>query len=300
MDTRYLQIPDTMIGDRRLTPLRDKTAAVSLGGSVKAERYTEGRLYHITAPVCVLQSDADDEAAVDTQLLYGEDFIAHGERGDWYWGRSPRDHYVGWVRKKYLADGSVEATHQVVSRGTFLYSDSDLKSRPLMKIPMASQVKVISEKNLRGTDYINTGKGWLIAKHVRPLAKNARDFVMVGESMIGMTYLWAGRSTFGLDCSGFIQLAMQMAGIAILRDTDMQEVTIGEPLELAADLSGFQRGDLIFWPGHVGMMRDEATLLHANGHTMTVFSEPLAEAVKRIGYLYGKPRAARRPFALCA
>lgn len=298
MDDRYLNIPNELSDDARLTPIRDGVAAESLQGVAQAERFAEGKDLHITAPVCVLKREPDDSAAIDSQLLYGERFVAYGERGQWLWGQAPRDHYVGWVRKNVVAEGHLHATHQVMSRGTFLYTEADLKSQPVMKIPMASRLVVTDRETVRDTDYLKTDRGWLIKKHVRSLSKSARDFVMVGESMLGMTYLWAGRSTFGIDCSGLVQLAMQMAGIAVLRDTDMQEATIGEVVELAPDLSGLKRGDLIFWPGHVGMMRDGENLLHANGHTMTVFSEPLENAIKRISYLYGAPRSVCRPFAL--
>ena len=298
MDDRYLNIPRELSGDVRLTPVREGVAAESLQGTVQAERFAEGKKLHITAPVCVLKREPNDSAAIDSQLLYGERFIAYGEKDEWLWGQAPRDHYVGWIRKKAVAEGHLNVTHQVMSRGTFLYSKADMKSQPVMKIPMASHLVVTDRVTVRDTDYLKTSRGWLIKKHVRSLSKSARDFVMVGESMLGMTYLWAGRSTFGIDCSGLVQLAMQMAGIAVLRDTDMQEATIGEAVELAPDLSGLKRGDLIFWSGHVGMMRDSENLLHANGHTMTVFSEPLESAVKRISYLYGAPSSVRRPFAL--
>ena len=298
MDERYLNIPNELVDDMRLTPVRGGVAAESLQGIVQADRFAEGKNLHITAPVCVLKREPDDGAVIDSQLLYGERFVAYGEKGQWLWGQAPRDHYVGWIRKNVVAEGHLNATHQVMSRGTFLYTEADMKSQPVMKIPMASRLVVTDRVTVRDTDYLKTSRGWLFKKHARTLSKSARDFVMVGESMLGMTYLWAGRSTFGLDCSGLVQLAMQMAGIAVLRDTDMQEATIGESVKLAPDLSGLKRGDLIFWPGHVGMMRDSENLLHANGHTMTVFSEPLDNAVKRISYLYGAPRSVRRPFAL--
>lgn len=298
MDDRYLNVPNELSDDMRLTPVREGVAAESLQGIVQAERFAEGKNLHITAPVCVLKREPDDSAAIDSQLLYGERFVAYGEKDQWLWGQAPRDHYVGWIRKSVVAEGHLDATHQVMSRGTFLYTEADMKSQPVMKIPMASRLVVTDRVTVRDTDYLKTSRGWLIKKHARTLSKSARDFVMVGESMLGMTYLWAGRSTFGLDCSGLVQLAMQMAGIAVLRDTDMQETSIGEAVELAPDLSGLKRGDLIFWPGHVGMMRDSENILHANGHTMTVFSEPLENAVKRISYLYGAPRSVRRPFAL--
>ncbi|MEP6356013.1 MAG: NlpC/P60 family protein [Hyphomicrobiales bacterium] len=300
MDVRYLEIPENLADNPRLRPMRDGTAARSLKDIVSADHFVDEKIYNVSVAVCILRSEPEEEAGADTQLLHGENFAVYGERGDWFWGQSSHDDYVGWVKKTHLRAGSAEATHHVMSRGTFLYSKADLKSRPVMKIPMAAYVKVIGEQEIRGTKYLQTNQGWLIARHMRNLDEYASDFVMVAESVMGLAYLWAGRSTFGIDCSGLIQLSMGMAGIAVMRDTDMQEQTIGEEISLSDDLSGLKRGDLIFWPGHVGMMRDEENFLHANGHTMTVFSEPLKDAIERISYLYGKPRTVRRPFALSA
>lgn len=299
MDMRYLDIPESLIDDVRLTPIRLGAAARALEDHVEAENYVDGEVHHVVVAVCVLKRESDEESGADTQLLYGETFTVYGERGDWCWGQTSHDDYVGWVSKAHLQKGSAEATHHVMSRGTFLYSKADLKSRPNMKIPMSARLNVIGEEEVGGTKYLQTPMGWVVARHARRLDGYANDFVMVGESLMGLTYLWAGRSTFGIDCSGFIQLAMQMAGIAVMRDADMQEQTIGEEIALADDLSGLQRGDLIFWPGHVGMMRDASIFLHANGHTMSVFSEPLEAAIERISYLYDKPRSVRRPHALC-
>jgi cell wall-associated NlpC family hydrolase len=79
-----------------------------------------------------------------------------------------------------------------------------------------------------------------------------------------------------------VQVALDAAGIEAPRDTDMQEQSVGESVSIASDLSGLKRGDLIFWKGHVGLMRDAETVLHASGHQMLVVSEPLRVAVDRI------------------
>ena len=88
---------------------------------------------------------------------------------------------------------------------------------------------------------------------------------------------------------------MAMAGRSVLRDTDMQEASIGEPLETGGDFLGLQRGDLVFWKGHVGIMTDAENLLHANGSTMTVALESLSAAIARIEPHYGLPTSVRRP-----
>ena len=130
--------------------------------------------------------------------------------------------------------------------------------------------------------------------HVAPLAETDADFVAVAERFLHAPYLWGGTSGFGVDCSGLVQLAMSMAGQTVLRDTDMQEGSIGEILETGDDYSSLLRGDLVFWKGHVGIMTDADNLLHANGSTMTVALEPLSAAIARIEPHYGLPTSVRR------
>jgi cell wall-associated NlpC family hydrolase len=121
--------------------------------------------------------------------------------------------------------------------------------------------------------------GFVVEQHLEPLAAVAPDFVAVAERFLCAPYLWGGKSVAGIDCSGLVQVACTMAGIAAPRDTDMQERELGTRL---AGIEALARGDLVFWKGHVGIMLDGARLLHANAHHMMTAVEPLAEAVARI------------------
>src|SRR5262249_23754052 len=133
----------------------------------------------------------------------------------------------------------------------------------------------------------------IIEKHLAPLAWRANDFVAVAETLLETPYLWAGASGFGIDCSGLVQLSMRMVGRDVLRDSDLQAATVGEPVERSA---GLRRGDLVFWNGHVAIMTGPDAIIHANGHTMTVAREGLDQAIDRVAYLYGRgPTGFRRP-----
>jgi cell wall-associated NlpC family hydrolase len=120
--------------------------------------------------------------------------------------------------------------------------------------------------------------GYLPARHLAPLDRVEPDFVAVAERFLGTPYLWGGKTNNGVDCSGLVQVALAACGMPCPRDSDMQERALGAPVALADS----RRGDLLFWKGHVAIVRDAATLLHANAFHMMVAVEPIAEALARI------------------
>jgi len=156
---------------------------------------------------------------------------------------------------------------------------------------------VTGNEETRGTHYAELENGrFVIAKHLRSIDAHSSDFVAVASTLIHTPYLWGGNTGFGLDCAGLIQLSMMMCGRAVLADSDMQAETIGAPVNTDNRIyDNLQRGDLVFWKGHAGIMEDDRILLHASGHTMNVAREQLLEAVERIAYLYDYPTIVRRP-----
>ena len=269
-------MPTMTIHDPRVTPARPDLAAAHLRGIVEANSYVEGRRCQISAAILDLKRDPRSDAALDTQVLRGETLRVYDEDNGWAWVQTERDGYVGYVATHGLSDDVVEPTHQVVVSRTFVYPAPDMKRPVSSALPLAARVAVQATKG--GYARIHGG-GHVFAAHLLPLDRAAEhDRVAVAERLLGTPYLWGGRSPQGLDCSGLVQLSFAMAGFALPRDTHMQEA-IGHPVALDDCL---ERGDLVFWPGHVGIMSDHDMLIHANAHHMLVWKEPLADARRRI------------------
>jgi len=282
--------------DKRLHAFRPDLADARLKGEVTADRFVIGSPARIVAQVADMLRAPRPDAGMDTQLLRGDDVIVFEETEGWAWVQAARDGYVGYVSGGFLGPRSDEPTHMVAVPRSFLYPGPDLKSPRLGEFSLGSSVTVRDFAEARGTRYalLSTGEA-MIAGHLRPVGEVASDYVAVAETLLMTPYLWAGATGFGIDCSGLVQLSMRMAGRDVLRDSDMQASTLGEPVEPGEGYSGLRRGDLVFWKGHVAIMTDDRTMIHANGHTMLVSREGLVEAIGRIGYLYGGPTGFRRP-----
>jgi cell wall-associated NlpC family hydrolase len=262
-----------MNGDPRLTPVRCDLAAAHLRGSAKAARYVEGRPMHVRAGLADLHRMPSVSAAIDTQALYGEDVMLYEERDGWAWVQLAADQYVGYLPAETLAEGMAQATHRILANRSHVYALADIKAPPLTSLPLGARVKVKVDEGAFAR--LEEG-GFLLASHLRSIDEKASDFVAVAEGFLGSPYLWGGKSSLGIDCSGLVQIALAAAGIAAPRDTDLQEGALGSTVPISAKLEHLRRGDLVFWKGHVGIMRDAHELLHANAHHMSVASEPLA------------------------
>lgn len=280
--------------DRRLNAFRPDLADIALQGQVEAERFVGSEPAIVTRPVVALRPKPDPGVGIDTELLLGEEVRIFERKDGWAWVQAVDDGYVGYLPEASLGL-FVVPTHVVTAPRTFVYSGADLRFPTRQALSIGSRLTIVSEAETRGTRYLLLADGGaLIARHLRPLADPpALDYVSIAALFLEAPYLWGGKSGFGIDCSGLVQLAMRMAGHAAPRDSDMQASGLGTPIEREE----LRRGDLVFWKGHVAIMEDETTMIHANGHTMSVARETLDAAIERIGWLYGSPTGYRRPVA---
>lgn len=280
--------------DPRLNAFRPDLADERLRGRVAAQRFVSGRAARVAAPVADLFGAPRKDAGLSSQLLAGAAVTVFDEADGYAWVQSGVDGYVGYVRAADLAPPGPPPTHRVVAPRTFVYIGADLKLPRRACLSMGCGIAIAGEAETRGTRYALLASGEaLVASHLAPVGQDADDPVCVAEELLGTPYLWGGASAFGIDCSGLVQLASCMAGRAAPRDSDMQAAGLGAPLDPGAP--GLRRGDLVFWKGHVGMLADAETLIHASGHAMLVVRERLEDAIARIHRLYGPPTGYRRP-----
>jgi cell wall-associated NlpC family hydrolase len=265
--------------DPRRHPYRADLAAARLRGQVDAPRYTEGRLKQVVQGASPLWSRPDAQRGWASQVLYGETVTVYEEKDGWAWVQAERDGYVGYVRADALSADVTRPTHRVTVPGTLAYAEPDAKALTGLHLPLNSVVCVVET----GASFAKLADGSFVpARHIAEIGTFVPDFVAVAEQFVGTPYVWGGRTRAGLDCSGLVQVAMHAAGLDCPRDSDMQMAELGAPVAVRSDLAGLRRGDLVFWKGHVGILTDAATLLHANAHHMAVAAEPLRSAVDRI------------------
>ena len=279
--------------DPRLTPARPDVAAKYLEGQVEADRFVEGELCEVVDPIAPLRREPRHDAALDTEALKGERFTVYdiNEEG-WCWGQLQSDGYVGWVPANALMRPGLEPTHKVAALRTFVFPAANIKVPPIEPLPFGAKVPVTRlEKTFAVTNI-----GFVPLQHLAPISDYEHDYVSVTERFLGTPYLWGGKSSLGIDCSGLMQLAATACGIECPRDSDMQADSLGEAASVTGALSMPQRGDAIFWPGHVAIVRDRKTLIHANAYHMAVAIEPIQDAISRIRASGSEVAAVRRVF----
>lgn len=265
--------------DPRLTPARPDLAAAHLRGRVDAARFVEGTLKRVVAPTAPLRRNPAPDAPLDTEALYGEQVTVYESTEEgWAWGQLQLDSYVGWLPSEALGDARGEVTDRVVALRTFVFPGPNIKLLPLMALSFGSRVTVTRRE---GEFAVADTGGFIPATHLAPVDFIDPDYVATARRFLGVPYLWGGRSSLGIDCSGLVQLALQSAAYECPRDSDMQ-AAFGEPVAFTGDLASLARGDLMCWKGHIGIVSDPGRLLHANAFHMAVAEELLAEAVERI------------------
>ncbi len=264
--------------DPRVTPFRADLAAKSLESKVKAARYAEGRVMEVVEPQAPLRGEARSDAPLATEALKGERVTIYDANEEGFaWGQLEADDYVGWLPANALKPAGAAPTHKVAALRTLAFPGPAIKLLPVEALPLGARLAIARTQDRMAVTSAGT---YVPAAHLKPIGENESDFVAVAERFLGTPYLWDGKTSLGIDCSGLVQVALSACGIKCPRDSDMQEAALGTPA--GSDLSALTRGDLVFWKGHVAIVRDRENLLHANAFHMAVAIEPIAGAIARI------------------
>jgi hypothetical protein len=265
--------------DPRLTPARGDLAAKHLEGKVFAERYVTGETFEIVESIAPVREKPSSEAMLLTEALKGERVTIYDRNSEgWAWGQLAGDFYVGWLPDRALAKPAAEPTHRISALRSFAFPGPSIKLPPVETLVLGSRITVVREDH----SFAVTREGHFVPKrHVTILGQAEPDFVAVAERFVGTPYLWGGKGSLGIDCSGLVQVSLNAAGLACPRDSDMQRNALGRLLDPAA-WERLQRGDLLFWKGHVAIARDADTIVHANAFHMAAMIENRSEAIARI------------------
>ena len=262
--------------DPRVTPMRP-----GLGGQPPVvAQPRDGRAYEVAEPAAPLRQAPSPDAPLDTEALKGERVTVYETTDEgWAWGQLEADGYVGFIPIVAMREPGPAPTHKVAALRTLVFPGPSIKLPPVETLALGCRLAIVRDESPFA---VTAAGGYVPARHLATLDSSENDFVAVAERFLGAPYLWGGKTKFGLDCSGLVQVALTACGTPCPRDSDMQEQAVGTSIAYGSDISTLQRGDLLFWKGHVAIVRDQATLIHANAFHMSVTAEPIAQAIARI------------------
>jgi cell wall-associated NlpC family hydrolase len=281
--------------DKRRHPFRPDLAAAYLEHRVEASRYQRPERKVIVTEVASIRADRDAGSMQISEFLFGEPVDVYESIDGWSWCQGVLDGYTGFVASEMLGNASAAPTHIVSARLSHLFPEPSIKLPPVGRLTLGARILVTSVSGR----FAELADGThIIAGHIRPLGEPEVDPVDVAIRFTSAPYLWGGRSTLGLDCSGLVQVAHQACALLPPRDSDMLAGELGEAVEIPPGPEGLRRNDVVFFPGHCMIADGEGGLVHANATHMMVTQEPADLVFKRTRGGWGSVNAVRNAASL--
>jgi cell wall-associated NlpC family hydrolase len=219
----------------------------------------------------VVDLKRDPSGARDRQLIYGDAVTVLNRSDEFSYIQSTKDRYCGYVANTALGV-ACPSTHRICNPATHAYTAPDFKSAEQLSLTFGSGIIVTAIT----AKFAETELGYIPIQHIAPYAEPETDPAAIAAHFLGTPYLWGGNSRWGIDCSGLVQAALLACAIPCPADSDLQH-SLGVPAS-----GTYNRNDLLFWKGHVALVTDSDTLIHANANTMSTNYEPIDIAIARI------------------
>ena len=257
----------------RLIACNGRVADLKLKGKVEADRFVNGKPAYICKTLADLFSRPT--GGRQRQLVFGDNVLIYETYSEMSFVQSQKDSYVGYISNSALCETPISFTHYVIAPICHLYEEPNIKARDVMTLTMGAKIVGTTAKN----GFTQTLEGWIKTNMIRKQGEWLKDPISVAEQLLNTPYLWGGNSAMGIDCSGLIQLSCHLCGLTCPADSDMQGDNLGYSLKEYVPL---QRGDLIFWKGHVAWVSTPEMIIHANAFHMATVKEDLDNAIERI------------------
>ncbi|MEH6630537.1 MAG: NlpC/P60 family protein [Halopseudomonas aestusnigri] len=261
--------------DPRLHPIRDDLTAEYLREKVTCNKYSQGQAAQVIVGKSSLRRSPEDGSPLDSELLFGEKLTVYDERNGWAWVQNAKDSYVGYIHSADISKEIRPTTHRIQALRTYVFPKPDMKCPPIDLLSIESAISIVQ---IEGNYSQIQGGGWVYSAHIMSQDIAATDHVSIARRFLGTPYLWGGKTSVGIDCSGLIQVSLSACGITAQRDASMQEKTLGIPVNSEQTTEG----DLIYWSGHVAIALDNKMAIHATANSMDVMIEPIAHITERV------------------
>jgi gamma-D-glutamyl-L-lysine dipeptidyl-peptidase len=210
-----------------------------------------------------------EQSEMVSQLLFGDFFEIIDYKGNWFKIRNHYDKYIGWIDSKLCEIISKRYYNSLIRQQTFTLKDP---IKQVFNKENGSQLLLAGSSipNYKGKMAFRVnGKSYRIAGKPQKidLSQPRENLAELAKSYLNAPYLWGGRSHFGIDCSGFVQIIYKMLQVTLPRDAS-QQVKYGKVIDFVNEA---KVGDLAFFDNqdgriiHVGIILDAGRIIHASG-----------------------------------